>query len=476
MTTTLPTLPSALIRVAQIIGGFIDMRIIIYFLISLLIFPVKLYADDLSINDFYSEFRESSFYTYYVSKTKHDERYPEGEAQLFSQKDISLFVLADDVYNLVEPLRDRRGFKKNHHRVKVKIISGKKHTIGKFGWVVASFKNSTGGRDTETSWGKNFVTNYDKNISTVYENAKKNEDIKTLEKLKKDFDFHPISNKAKLLLSKIDEQKARSISSIKDKYKNSLSSLKGMVAFITDFNKNSKIGSVSYKDVYKDNDLVTLYSKIFKSLPNKISSYQWFISNYPESKESREALQNIYRLAFDDAKSIGTLESYNDFVIAYPYAEQVQEAQNRAYDLEEKVYSSWFSSDEKNSRALLVKSKQLERKMSEADTKARDGYRLVIDRMNKLLQDKYPAEEATLRYLESEEFKDFYRDLKKSLASIEDTLKRIDSNTSDLSSTLKNQSRMMDSHFRKAAQSREMAAKYTEQHRFWERYLKDKGI
>ena len=114
--------------------------------------------------------------------------------------------------------------------------------------------------------------------------------------------------------------------------------------------------------------------------------------------------------------------------------------------------------------------------MNDADTKARDGYRLVIDRMNKLLQDKFPAEEATLRYLESEEFKDFYRDLKKSLASIEDTLKRIDSNASNLSSILRNQSRMMDSHFRKAAQSKEMAAKYTEQHRFWERYIKDQDV
>ena len=221
------------------------------------------------------------------------------------------------------------------------------------------------------------------------------------------------------------------------------------------------------------------HEKIYEiiSNENKISGYQWFISNYPRAKESRKALQNIYELAYNDAQSIDTLESYNDFIIAYPYADQkVEEAQDKAYKLEEKVYSGWFSSDEKNSRALLVKSKQLERKMKDADTEARDGYRLVIDRMNKLLQDKYPAEEATLRYLESEEFKDFYRDLKKSLASIQDTLKRIDSNTSDLSSTLKNQNQIMDSHFREAAQSREMAAKYTEQHRLWERYLKDKAI
>ena len=242
--------------------------------------------------------------------------------------------------------------------------------------------------------------------------------------------------------------------------------IKGNVLYINDFNISPP--HEVYNNIYR---LV---------LDNKnIAALQWFIDEYPKSEKSRNALQNIYKIAFEEAKSIHTIEAYNDFIVAYPYAEQVQEAQNEAYDLEENVYSgwlSWFSGDEKNSRALLVKSKQLERKMNEADTEARDGYRLVIDRMNKLLQDKFPAEEATLRYLESEEFKDFYRDLKKSLASIEDTLKRIDSNTSDLSSTLKNQNRMMDSHFRKAAQSREMAAKYTEQHRIWERYLKDQGV
>ena len=254
----------------------------------------------------------------------------------------------------------------------------------------------------------------------------------------------------------------------------------GLGAYKT-VDKNSIKYNVSYVNDFNISPPHEVYKNIYKLvLDNKnIAGLQWFIDEYPKSEKSRNALQNIYKIAFEEAKSIHTIEAYNDFIVAYPYAEQVQEAQNEAYDLEENVYSgwlSWFSSDEKNSRALLVKSKQLERKMQDADTKARDGYRLVIDRMNKLLQDKFPAEEATLRYLESEEFKDFYRDLKKSLASIEDTLKRIDSNTSDLNSTLQNQSRMMDSHFRKAAQSKEMAAKYTEQHRFWERYMRDQGV
>jgi len=75
--------------------------------------------------------------------------------------------------------------------------------------------------------------------------------------------------------------------------------------------------------------------------------------------------------------------------------------------------------------------------MNDASRDLRLGYRMVINRMNDLLQDKFPAEDATLRYLESEEFKDFYRDFKSSMEDIRSTLRKIADNTSDLSSILK---------------------------------------
>jgi len=244
-----------------------------------------------------------------------------------------------------------------------------------------------------------------------------------------------------------------------------LNTLKGYKSYINDF-KGANLNKISAKS--------NIYNIISKQ--NIISAYNWYIRKYPEVKESRTALQNLYNIAFSTVKSINTIEAYNDFIIAYPYAKQIPEAKRKAYKLEAESYSGWFSDDEKNSRALLVRSKQLARKMRDAKSSERDGYRLVIDRMNQLLQDKYPAEEATLRHLESEEFKDFYHDLKKSLDSINSTLERIERNTSDLRDTLKTQSQMVDQHFRKAAQSKEMANQYTKQHRHWERYLKDQGI
>ncbi len=245
----------------------------------------------------------------------------------------------------------------------------------------------------------------------------------------------------------------------------------------TDNAVNSLVNFISLKHtspLSKQRAIKLVYSTVDKQ--NNIAAYNWFIGKYPEAQEARKALQNLYNIAFSTAKSINTIEAYNDFIIAYPYAKQIPEAKRKAYKLEAESYSGWFSNDEKNSRALLVRSKQLARKMRDAKSSERDGYRLVIDRMNQLLQDKYPAEDATLRHLESEEFKDFYRDLKKSLDSINSTLERIERNTSDLRDTLKIQSQMVDLHFRKAAQSKEMANKYTKQHRHWERYLKDQGI
>ncbi|MCG8564628.1 MAG: hypothetical protein MI747_06045, partial [Desulfobacterales bacterium] len=158
---------------------------------------------------------------------------------------------------------------------------------------------------------------------------------------------------------------------------------------------------------------------------------------------------------------------YNDFVIAYPCADLAKEAQERAYALEKKKYTGWLSNSEKNARALLIKSKRMERQMRDIEKRSmRDGYYLVINRMNDLLQNEFQEEEATLRYLESEEFKDFYKDFKKSQARIARAI-------GNLGGIIRQQGQMIDAHFQEAAQSRKLSEEYTRQHRFWERYLKN---
>lgn len=208
---------------------------------------------------------------------------------------------------------------------------------------------------------------------------------------------------------------------------------------------------------------------------NNIVGYQWFVDTYKESSLAKDALKRIYSLSFNEAKNIDTLESYNDFIIAYPYASEVAEATQRAYKLESKKYSEWFASDEKNSRALLIQSKRLSRKMR--NEKVKDGYLLVLNRMSELLQDKFPGEEATLRYLESEEYMDFVDKLNIALEAIKGSLDSIANNTSSINRLIEKQSSLMGSYFISSAQEQKMANFYTKQHQEWENtmHLLDKG-
>ena len=214
-----------------------------------------------------------------------------------------------------------------------------------------------------------------------------------------------------------------------------------------------------------------VYSTVDKQ--NNIAGYNWFLSNFPASKEARIALNKLHKLSFAKAKEIGTLNSINDFIIAFPLSQHIKQANAIASSIEEKQYSGWFTSDEKNSRALLIKSKQMARRAKNIkNEKDRFGYIIVVNRMNELLQNKFPAEEATLRHLESEEFKDFVKQFNTAIKDIKNSLKRIANNTQDISSIIKTQNRLVDNHFRQAALSQKMANEYTKQHRFWQRYIK----
>lgn len=116
---------------------------------------------------------------------------------------------------------------------------------------------------------------------------------------------------------------------------------------------------------------------------------------------------------------------------------------------------SRYTSNEKLARALLIKSKQMARKMDDqVSKKSQQGYLLVIARMNQLLQEKFPYEDATLRYLESEEFKDFTRSFNRIMSDIQNSLSAIERNTGDIGIILKKQVSVMDQHFSSAAQDR----------------------
>ncbi|SFR53964.1 hypothetical protein [Thiomicrospira sp. ALE5] len=316
-----------------------------------------------------------------------------------------------------------------------------------------------------------YSKDYRENISNYANDLMRNNHINDLIAVKRRYEQYPIYGffkEADIVLNQRLVEKIRQAEKCESK--------ECFEKFYVDWNSNKKaylhwVSSadiegvhLSYKEFVKNE-----YQKV-QSIKS-IAGYHWFLNNYPDAEQARDALKNLHTLAYEMASKIGTIDAYNDFIISFPYADQVKNANEKAYALENKEYSSFFTSNEKLSRALLVRSKQIERKARSSRGMQRAGYMLVVNRMNELLQEKFPAEEATLRYLESEEFKDFYRDFARLLSQIDRKLADIQSNTASLSSLVKEQTLLMDNHFEKAAESRKMSEELTRQHRLWERSL-----
>jgi len=241
------------------------------------------------------------------------------------------------------------------------------------------------------------------------------------------------------------------------------SSLKNHVKFTKDFHEPT------------ENDMaIKAIAKIVMK-ENNTSGYSWFIQQYGSSNEAKNILSKLHELSFKLASQIDTVNAYNDFIIAFPTAKQTAKAENASYELEKSEYTGFFTNEEKEARALLIQSKMLEQSAEDLTSNERIGYVMVVNRMNNLLKSEFNRTEAALRHLESNEFKSFVKTFKSSMHDLKRQVARIAANTEDLSSIMKNQSKMMDNHFENAAQDREMATELTEQHRFWERYIGEVG-
>ena len=221
----------------------------------------------------------------------------------------------------------------------------------------------------------------------------------------------------------------------------------------------------------KNRDIIT--GNIYKHVQSQdnIAGYSWFLNNYSDDKNAKKALLRMHELAFEMAKDIDTVAAYNDFIMAYPTAMQVEKATESAYKMEKSIYTGFFSKEEKEARRLLIKSKIIEQSGKTTDRNWRIGYMLVVNRMNDLLKKEFDSTDAVLRHLESNEFKHFVNSFEKSMSKLSRQLSSISKSSSDLANILKNQSSMMNNHFKNAAHDREMAAKITKQHRFWERHI-----
>lgn len=240
-----------------------------------------------------------------------------------------------------------------------------------------------------------------------------------------------------------------------------------------------------YNGVFKSHDELVEESvdKIFSLLKikNSVAGYEWFIENYSNSKNSIYALNKIHEIMYSNAKKLDTITSYNTFIINYPTATQVSLAIERSMDLERELYTdfgifSFINIDkekEKKARKLLIKAKQIERYPidNKLGYNEKSGYFIVANRMYDLLQNEFDEADATLRHLESQEFKDFVKELQSSLEKIRKTLEKIKDNTRRAADYAKEAVDVSKKGFSDANADRAMSEYYSKKHREWEKFM-----
>ena len=299
------------------------------------------------------------------------------------------------------------------------------------------------------------------------------------------------------------------------KYKDDMLLFKQKNKLIQAKKQERKLTNILYDTQYKNSkstNTIDVYSHFIQKYPkapqikdalqncyslvqsqNNIAGYEWFIKTYPNAPQVKDAISKIHQLAFNEAKKIDTISAYNTFIISYPMAKEVKEANALAKELERYKYTdtlpSWvrkvmpnfladilnkifgiFSNDEKKSRALLIKAKQIERQGHEYYGVEKAGYVIIANRMYDLLQEEYNDTDATLRFLESEEFKDFIETFKDVMRSVNDRLDNISRYSSEILEASKQG-------LSEASADRAMSEYNTKEYRKWQKFmhLRDKG-
>ena len=186
----------------------------------------------------------------------------------------------------------------------------------------------------------------------------------------------------------------------------------------------------------RNNAIDGIYSLVENA--NDLGGFVWFVKSWPDSSKASDALIKVQDLMFEKASDEDTVESYNTYILSHPLSRNVKNATARALEIEEDKYSSLFTSNDKLARMLLIRAKQIARESSGKYGQERYGYDIILNRMYGLLQDKFSAEEATLRFLEAEEFREFVNEFKKTMRGISEILKNIEQNTSNIKSHINN--------------------------------------
>jgi len=236
--------------------------------------------------------------------------------------------------------------------------------------------------------------------------------------------------------------------------------------FISQFSKSETLKKRAVKSIY-----------LLVKKEDNIAGYQWFIKNYPASYSAKEAIKKMHKLAYEEASKINTISSINTFLIAFPYAKEVEKAVQLSYQLESDKYKQIKKDDERKARLLAVKIKKMVIAMKKQTGNSQVGYEVIIDRMSRLLTEQYEETDASLRYYESKEVTDFASNFEGTMRNIKSVLSQIESNTSNLGKYAQRIVEVTERGFANRKSDRAMSEFNSKQHRKWEKYMhfKDYG-
>jgi len=382
--------------------------------------------------------------------------------------------------------------KANEKSLKYLEVAKSKNTIQSFEHFIKEYHDATNIKEAKKLLSNLYLRKYEKE----YELSKNINSIKSYANFISNFPNSPQAKEAQQNIYQIAYNKTKKLNSINsyiDFIKEYPNAPQVKEAFQNSYNiaksKNTIVALLDYmtKEVPKTNILdkanfleddyfKTIYSHIVNQ--NNIAGYEWFIKTYPNAQQVKEAIETIHTLAYNKAKSINTVSAYNTFIMAYPYAKQVQDANDKAYKLEEKEYTDigmmgFFGKEEKldrKGRELLNRAKMIERQANDKSYDTKAGYTLIANRMYTLLQDRFISSDATTRYLESQEFKDFMQTFKSVMRDIGYKLDNIANYSSQMIEVSKQG-------FQDASADREMSRHQDEEHHKWEKrmHLREKG-
>jgi len=193
---------------------------------------------------------------------------------------------------------------------------------------------------------------------------------------------------------------------------------------------NSSLAKKVYKSIDKS-DFEMLYA-FTKKFDNQFDIVQQVY------KDMNKELVKMHQKAFEKAKDINTISSYNTFVFVYPYASQAKEANKRAYELEKAHYADIstlgsLGKDKKmnkQARIILIEAQSIldialdkEKNASIIDT----GYYMVVNRMYDLAKNEFPYTDRVLTLKESPALHEFDKTFQKKMQKQMDNNKKIES-------------------------------------------------